>query len=56
MADHRLLKHKDFQENVVTATGLAGKSETYALEVIENPMWMKVREHFLTYENGKYWV
>ena len=46
----------DFQKNVVTATGLAGKSETYALEVIGNPMWTKVRDHFLTYSNGTFWV
>ncbi|KAJ6151113.1 hypothetical protein N7470_007707 [Penicillium chermesinum] len=45
-----------FQKNVVTATGLAGKSETYALEVIGNPMWTKVRDYFLTYSKGTFWV
>ncbi|OAA38538.1 Cytochrome P450 [Metarhizium rileyi] len=34
-----------FQENVVTAAGLAGKSETFAVEVIGNPMWTAVGDH-----------
>jgi hypothetical protein len=46
----------DFQKNVLTATGLAGKSETYALEVIGNPIWTRVRDHFLAYDNGTFWV
>ena len=50
------LSLKDFQKDVATATGLAGKSETYALEVIGNIMWTRVRDYFLTYANGTYWV
>lgn len=46
----------DFQKNVATVSGLAGKSETYALQVLGNGMWTKVRDHFLTYEHGPYWV
>ncbi|KAF7171817.1 hypothetical protein CNMCM6106_006166 [Aspergillus hiratsukae] len=45
-----------FQENVATVPGLAGKSPTYATEVLGNPLWKQVREYFLTYEHGPYWI
>ncbi|KAI9793231.1 MAG: hypothetical protein M1816_000652 [Peltula sp. TS41687] len=36
--------------------GLMGKSEQFALNVVGNPVWQKVGEHFLTSVLADYWV
>ncbi|RLL97458.1 hypothetical protein CFD26_102971 [Aspergillus turcosus] len=37
-------------------TGLMSKSETYALEVVGNPVWTGVRDYFLTKPYGPIWA
>lgn len=36
--------------------GLMGKSEKFALNIVGNPVWQKVGEHFLTSVLNEYWV
>ncbi|RHZ66420.1 hypothetical protein CDV55_106611 [Aspergillus turcosus] len=36
--------------------GLVGKSETFATEVVDHDVWVKVRTHFLTHRFGPYWA
>lgn len=36
--------------------GLMGKSKTFALHVVGNPLWQKVGQHFLSSKLSDYWV
>lgn len=36
--------------------GLMAKSKTFAMDVVGNPVWQKVGEHFLTSTLQDYWV